>query len=261
MSLNLDLSNSLAKIARANEHFESLEAEIQIVNKERSPYEPMLRHDKDTGWYSVILASGDFNEPHLGVILGDLVNNLRSALNYIVVALAEKGGVAVTKDHQFPICDDPLEYSKNAPRMLHGIVCGTVEIESLQPFNRTSPEEDPLFVINFFSNADKHRVISNYHPVLDKAPRAKLTPANIVERQIVTQPPKQWRPNTELTLGRYRYAVEPSTPVSLNMEVTTAVYFAVPKFGKHPRGFAAPFRFFKHAKDHVAMIVDTFKAL
>src|SRR5665213_3938452 len=114
VSLGLDLSQSRAKVARAREHSEALEAEAHRVTTERNPYSAWVgKIDPDTGWCSVFLKHNEFPpEYRLGIIVGDLMHNLRSALDYIVAALVEKSpGVDLTRQ-QFPIFLDKTEYEK-----------------------------------------------------------------------------------------------------------------------------------------------------
>ena len=103
MPLNLDLSGSVAKIARANEHLEALKAEVEAINRERNPYPVRIERKGNSSTYSLMLCAGEFHEPRLGVILGEAIHDLRSALDYIIVALAEKSGAPLTSGHQFPI--------------------------------------------------------------------------------------------------------------------------------------------------------------
>lgn len=258
MSLGLDLSNSEAKIARANEHLKALQAEVEEINRKRNPYAIRLdRHGKSSS-YSLVLYRAEFHEPRLGIILGDAVHNLRCALDYVVVALAEKGGAALTSSHQFPISDDSGDYVTKARRMLNGISFGRREIERLQPYHEATPSHNPLFVINYFSNADKHRIISNYVPVLEKLSPGAMTPAPASVKQF--KPSNYLRQNQEFEIARVTFAVVPRE-IHFKGQITVSIYFGTPAFGKRQKGLGVPVGFFKNASDHVAMIVDGFRAL
>src|SRR5437899_1751727 len=157
MSLGLDLSPSIAKLARARIHLDALKREIPVVISQRPPYSLRFSEvDPESGWTSIFLTPGDFTEFGLGVLVGDLVYNLRCALDYIISALVEASGGTVGVKHQFPIYTSAALYAEqvvsgsttNAKGPLAGIVHGLVEIERLQPYKRKpDPEADPLFHI------------------------------------------------------------------------------------------------------------------
>jgi hypothetical protein len=151
------------------------------------------------------LCSQYFEEPRLGIILGDFMHNLRSALDYIVAALVRENPGALIRRQQFPIFDDHANYANGAPGMLSGVIHGRDIIESLQPFKRTPPHDDPLFILNHFSNADKHRLISGYYPLLEQL-RGGLTPADGMVKNEVYSSPQSWRPNWEMVSARAWYA-------------------------------------------------------
>jgi hypothetical protein len=144
--------------------------------------------------------------------------------------------------------------------MLAGITQGLSEIESLQPFKRTPPQHDPLFILSFFSNADKHRVISEYYPILGPM-EGGIAPKDGMVRQQAFAPPQQWRPNHEMIIARVWYASPGPAEVRFEGKLSVQIHFAAPAFGKHSKGFAVATSTFKEVSDHVAMIVDKFKAL
>ena len=264
MALNLDLSGSDAKIARAFEHFKALKLESEEVSFERRPlHDSELTITRTAVLTSIILCSTDFLEPRFGVILGDLVHNLRSALDYIISALAIASEIEVDRNHQFPIPRlTQGDYPGNAQRALDGIVHGRAEVERFQPFHRIPAHHDPLFVINYFSNSDKHRIISEYFPVLGSVDGGIRPDKGIISKEAFA-PPQQWRANRKFEIARVTYEQPWPDPrkVAFKGTVSLAIFFGAPKFGKHTTGFGVPLDFFKPACEHVAMIVDTFKAL
>jgi hypothetical protein len=90
MPLGLDLSASDAKVARAHVHLKTLQREIPLAVAQRKPY--TLRSsgiDPKDGWCTLFLTSNNATEYGLGVIVGELVHNLRCALDYIIPELGE----------------------------------------------------------------------------------------------------------------------------------------------------------------------------
>lgn len=104
-----------------------------------------------------------------GLITGDFVHNLRSALDNLVFALArlQQDPPARPRSLQFPISADKEKFEANAADTLDQLPpTASATIRSLQPFQRDgspvtgTPDQDPLLLLHFLSVADKHRVPS-----------------------------------------------------------------------------------------------------
>lgn len=99
----------------------------------------------------------------LGVVVGDAVHNLRSALDVAVWQIAD---LAVLADHgrlQFPIKSTHGEYRRWAERheLSHRLPEVDQVLRRLQPFESRTyspPERHPLARLERLSNDDKHRV-------------------------------------------------------------------------------------------------------
>lgn len=262
MPIGLNLSGSREKVSRANVHLESLLREVEQVQNERKPFTGKLVRDGAEGCWAVILRADNFNEPQLGVILGDFIHNLRSALDYIITGLVNASpGAELNNRHQFPIFDDPQNYADRAPRMLEGITVGLEEVRRVQPFNGAEAHHEPLFAIQFFSNSDKHRVISQYYPVLHLIDQARLLPdAGIIRRELMN-PPAQWRPGEEFPILRVCYA--PPYPADTRFEgnVTVIVHFGAQGLPQHGQAFGIPIGGLRGVSDHVTAIIDSFERL
>lgn len=104
-----------------------------------------------------------------GLNIGECVHNLRSALDNLAFALARLNcdpPVNPTKIY-FPIYQNLGDFNKNASRKIDQLSNDAIEIiKNIQPFNRDnpdvegSPEEDPLVLLQWLSNTDKHQVPS-----------------------------------------------------------------------------------------------------
>lgn len=104
-----------------------------------------------------------------GIAIGELIHNIRSALDNLAFALARlnKDPPENARSISFPIFEDKSSFEKNS---LAGLSQMPTEaaglITSLQPFQRNgslesgTPENDPLLLIQWLSNSDKHRVPS-----------------------------------------------------------------------------------------------------
>jgi hypothetical protein len=108
-------------------------------------------------------------DPMIAVMLGDFIHNLRSALDYIVVACVPKQRrgkasfpilfkdiFAKGKNEEFMVKNATLRKSfESAIEGLHPKA--RAYIISLQPYNFSSPDLIALGIISRLENADKHR--------------------------------------------------------------------------------------------------------
>jgi hypothetical protein len=269
VSIGLDLSSSDAKLARARVHFEALKAECASVIEHRHPYKIRVSDvDQQTGWCSMFVTLHDLAEYDLGILVGDVIHNLRCALDYIVTALVEASGETLRNKHKFPIYTDQVAYEQgvgNATSALKGgplrdIVHGLRQIWDVQPFHRKpQPEADPLFVVNRFSNADKHRVIAAFMPFLNGM-KGSFEGGDVVEQQTQT-PPVGVETNREYEVERFRFAAPYPAQVKLNIEVFVRVNFGTPAFGQHGVGHMISIEMLKATCEHVATVTNLFKGL
>jgi hypothetical protein len=99
--------------------------------------------------------------------LGEVVYSLRSALDNLIYACAQiqSDPPPRPRDLQFPIIQDAKQYP-NAIRSIGPQLPKNIRelLEKIQPYQRSnpavegSPEHDPLTLLNWISNHDKHRM-------------------------------------------------------------------------------------------------------
>jgi hypothetical protein len=95
----------------------------------------------------------------VSLVAGDVLQNLRSALDHLAYQLYLKGGGAPgTGRHvSFPIYESKQAYDDNKARRTRGMTqAATAKIESLAPYKGAN---DLLWQINELNNIDKHRII------------------------------------------------------------------------------------------------------
>ncbi len=267
--LGLDLRGADAKIDRAQEHLDLLKTEVPRVIDERHPH--TIRGEVvEDGWCVLWLHLNESREPRVSAIAGDYIHNLRSALNYIVTALVDATpGLALGTMHQFPASNDPTIYANTTWRpgervgrgVLSGITPGLPMIERLQPYHtQPDPGADPLYQLNRFSNADKHREIFGFMPTLEPGTVDIIVPetATVIE---TTQPSQPNRVGDDYEIGRIRFA--PPYPTQIRAEAKLAVtpLFSVEPFGNDPHGMALDLPTFAHIGEHVRLITDLFKTI
>jgi hypothetical protein len=169
------LTGTRAKMARSQEHVTALYADIDAWHASR-PYTlstQARREGRQHTW------SVTFHDPipftRWGVILGDALHNLRSALDHLAwqLALRDNNPPMWTK---FPVFTSEQAFHRlNAdgnPAIGSGLRCisgfadelARSAVEFFQPFSRApDPRDSPLWILHWLNNADKHQVVK---PVL-----------------------------------------------------------------------------------------------
>jgi hypothetical protein len=113
----------------------------------------------------IIYVRGRFPPPYLGLILGEVVHDLRSALDQVAWALAEQhAGTAlenrkVARAISFPIASTEQAFNSH-PAMPYFDPEAWSVMEPMQPFkNEKTPRVNPLAIVQEWANTDKHRVL------------------------------------------------------------------------------------------------------
>ncbi len=137
---------------------------------DRNPNPKTEHFDKETGRYTLAIhLSEEPDAERWGVLLGDAIHNLRSALDHVIWQLVVLNGEEPGAHNQWPLCRSREGYLK--PRKKGGVsvretfLRGVAKdaraiIDRLQPY-RAGPDLDRHFLSSLapLSNADKHRVI------------------------------------------------------------------------------------------------------
>jgi hypothetical protein len=150
-----------AKMVRAKEHLDTLYAEARIFfNSSKKNF--ILKSDGHKVWIVHYIEAAT-PPMRFGVLLGECVFNIRSALDNLICGLIRtKQSQAPCKGTQFPICSTEDQWDKSWQKYLKGIEAPAQKmIRDLQPCFRMSaaPNNDPLSVLNVLSNRDKHRAV------------------------------------------------------------------------------------------------------
>lgn len=180
--MTLDLSGCRAKIERAHEHGKGLQAEVDFALRPESKLIQIeAKPDRQSGYHVYRVATmPEAWMRRAGLIIGDIVHNLRSALDHLFWQLycvyhgVPRDEWEATKV-QFPIDDKYGTFSMRRKERFG-------EIPELQwaIIARAQPHEGPdmdtvaIKMIRDLSNRDKHRVLT---PVLLR-PRQRLISHN-----------------------------------------------------------------------------------
>src|SRR5712691_5413792 len=166
------------KVLRAVEHLKSLDESAERFAKDQGdPGILCVGEPNSQGTKYLLRVHGrvDFPEVKWGVIIGDAVHCLRSALDQLVAGLCAEPTSATA----FPICLKERDWVVRAPAMYWSLPPAYVAIlDRAQPYHRgDAAAMHPLAILNALWNLDKHRDI----------PAAALVPSRIkvdvVEKQ------------------------------------------------------------------------------
>ncbi len=155
------LDGCWAKIERASESITNLESEIQRWAQSDPPPHRIVRglnHKKRAYTFTAFCSPVPLR---ISVLAGEIVHHLRSSLDHLIWALAIKRHTNPSFRIQFPISTTSEKYLKaQKDGIMKGISKKACDIvESLQPFKRKNPSDDPLLILEEFSNTDKHKLL------------------------------------------------------------------------------------------------------
>jgi hypothetical protein len=161
-------ANHQLRLNRAAEHLESLKAELAEWLEE-NPIRLVPDFDLKSG-KKLVRVEGVRQPPtRFAIIIGDVLHNLRAALDNLAYELAETGyggplPEAIAKTVEFPIFrkeSDWLNRSAGPNRIARMRPGAQTIIEGLQPYKRgdeSAASEDLLWILHKLSNIDKHRL-------------------------------------------------------------------------------------------------------
>ncbi len=151
-----------AKMTRAREHLDTLHTEARLFFKS-TKRKFIMKSNGNEAWIVHYIEDG-VPPIRFGVLLGDCVFNIRSALDNLICGhIRSRNPIAPCKSTQFPICSKQEQWNAKCKQYLKGVEPAMQQmLRDLQPCFRMSsvPEQDPLSVLNVLSNSDKHRAVN-----------------------------------------------------------------------------------------------------
>ncbi len=145
------LDDARARVVRASEHIARMKNELATILTNRTQWQ--IRGTEQAGGQFV--ESGDlYFPPIINILVGEIIYNLRAALDYLVYELAILDSGEIQHRTQFPIESTPQGWSKHQASWLMGVSdIHKAAIERLQPYNGVSWTA----FLRDISDADKHR--------------------------------------------------------------------------------------------------------
>lgn len=176
------------KIDRANKHFKELEVAINAFLA-TNPYEVVGKQDSHTRQITYYIARVEPIPFYLAAMTGDVIQNLRSALDHLAMQLYLVGPMGGDeRSVYFPTDSSATQYNSSAPGKVRGMRQDAIDaINALEPYDGGKGADFSL--LNRLNRIDKHRLLitvgfslnsSNVGPIvlgLAKAQVAKAWPA------------------------------------------------------------------------------------
>jgi hypothetical protein len=205
------------KIERAKCHYYSVQEFVEDFTKEA--FQGVLRRefDSQSGEHRVELVEVKHPGDALGILIGDLLHNARSALDHLAFQLVHHPtvdpGVPKAKDCDiaFPICDSPKAF-KSAVKKIQGAAPDALTaIERLQPYcvRQDAPERVTLSLLRELNDWDKHRLLhtaENYVAEIGFAHSGRLESSEV-------HPPGVLEKGAELASWKVRPGLDPKVDV------------------------------------------------
>ena len=151
----MTFTDALLRVDRAAEHIADLKPRIEEFAKRQAGKVVPEIHETRAG---LRMHEEVEDVPRtFSVVIGEVLYNLRAALDYLVYALAWLDSGKRNEQTQFVIADDPDDFDGQVAGRLKGLSAEHVEaIKEWQPFNRH------VWLANLrgTSNQDKHRALN-----------------------------------------------------------------------------------------------------
>ena len=150
-----------AKIQRANEHIRELNVEVRaFLDTPPQPYVVDTKRDPESRELIYYVATAAERVPSkIALIVGDVVENLRSALDYLAYQLVLVGspGIEPGRNVYFPISENATRYESETPGKVKGMRKDAIKaIKALKPYRGGN---DLLWILHRLNNINKHRAV------------------------------------------------------------------------------------------------------
>ena len=227
-----------AKYNRAKEQFDELGAEMDaFFNKEPKPHFAIGEFDTDTWEWRERFQIREEPPLRFGVILGDSIHNLRSALDHLIWQVTLLDGGVPDDSTQFPIASkSEAQFERMAARRIPGLSPEhRALVKQAQPYHAGNPDAHPLAVLASLSNADKHRIVNTTYSFLASEGLAKrldryLGPddrghASPIQRYFVIKPGQRLEHGTPWLRLLFNRRQEPPRSVKVTGQLTLGIAF------------------------------------
>jgi hypothetical protein len=150
------LSTIQLKVERAIKHIDELAVACkQFIDA--TPFTLGRVIDPHTGYYNFTVNDLKSPPPQIGLMAGDVIHNLRSALDHLAYQLVIVNGNTPSRHTCFPIFDDPAKLSTMDQRKVSGMSPAAIAaITAARPYRGGN---EPLWIVHELDIADKHHAL------------------------------------------------------------------------------------------------------
>jgi hypothetical protein len=145
-----------AKQQRAQEHINELQRIIDVWRKfDQNAFG--IKVNPHTGDVTYYLKRVPALPESVALIVGDILHNLRSALDYMACGMVVAGGGKITSKTKFPVREVAEDWEKSGLEMVRG-----AKQEALEALRRIGPYKAGnyfLWLLHRLNNIDKHRLL------------------------------------------------------------------------------------------------------
>ncbi len=155
------LDGALTKVERAKQHVGDLEAELRAFHG-TNPYVVAAKRNPETHQLVYYVASVQEVPRSISAIAGDVLQNLRSALDHLAYQLVCSGlGREPTEQEAraiaFPIARSAQELESLVPGKVKG--ASQSAMDAIKAAKPCKGRNDALWLIHSLNNIDKHRLL------------------------------------------------------------------------------------------------------
>lgn len=153
------VSTFTMKLVRADEHLKALNEDVANFLAIR-PYEVVTKKDIPAGNLCAQVVYRHAPPARLLMLIGDVLYNLRSALDHLAWSLA---GAKADRRTEFPIFYEERGFVDQGREKMHDMPTPAQNIiESLQPYKGVHglPESEPLWLLQQLGIEDKHHTLN-----------------------------------------------------------------------------------------------------
>jgi hypothetical protein len=175
----------LVKVDRAKKHLIDLQLEVNRFFRPPYPYEILSEDNRDTRERTYYLRVHKETPSDLSTLIGDVAQNLRSALDHLAWHLVKNSPVTPkTPDRRiyFPIFETAEEYRRGKSGKIQGVTGAAIEaIDVIKPYYRLDGVgigNPALYWLSEINIQDKHRLLI---PVWTAAPARSITKSRRLE--------------------------------------------------------------------------------
>jgi len=160
----------LVKVDRAYKHLIDFRLEVARFFSPPYPYEIIPEDDSRKAERTYYLRVHKKIPPEFSAFIGDIAQNLRSALDHLAWHLVQTSPIidkARERDIYFPIFDDASEYRKGKMQKIKGMTNAAIQaIDDIKPYGRLDKNNPAagignlaLYWLSAINIQDKHRLL------------------------------------------------------------------------------------------------------